>query len=127
VDSGGKEKKMDRVIWNFQIKSTITVLLWRVWKRASGFKFLSMETNTRESIKMENSTEKENIHGLMVPAMRVSLRKEWGKDREVGNLPKITEISTSAPMRLTRKTDTEDTFGPMDACTREDFSTMWSK
>jgi hypothetical protein len=35
-----------------------------------------METNTRESIKMENSTEKENIHGLMVPAMRVSLRKE---------------------------------------------------
>ena len=76
---------------------------------------------------MENSMEKENIHGLMDLAIKDSLSMEFDKVKEVGNQPKIMEISTLAHTKLIKRMDMEDMFGQMVASMKEDSPTMLSK
>ncbi len=50
-----------------------------------------METNIKDSTKMENFMAKESIYGWMDHAMKVNLKKAWGMDKAVGNLPSSME------------------------------------
>jgi len=85
-----------------------------------------METNTKDSTKMVNSTGKENIHGRMVHAMRVSLLRESGKARVAGDQPRTMEIYTLELTRGIRKMDMADMYGPMDVSTKVDLPTTSS-
>lgn len=76
VENGKKERKMVKDISNYLTNNTIMVLLIKVLRKALELKSLSMETSTKENIKMVNFMEKENILGQMVHAMKVSLLME---------------------------------------------------
>lgn len=126
VDNGNRVKKMVKDISNFQRSNSILEPSVKVSNRASEQKCLSMAINIKDSIKMANSMEKENIYGLMDLAMKDSLLMESGKDRAAGNQPKIMEISISAHTKMIKKMVMEGMSGLMAACMKEDLLTMSS-
>jgi hypothetical protein len=85
-----------------------------------------METNTKDSIRMVSSTEKESIPGPMDRVTKVSLSKGFGKVKAAGNRQKIMEISILEHTKLIKRMDMADMFGRMDAYSREALRTMSS-
>lgn len=74
-----------------------------------------MVINIEENIVGESSMERENTPGPIHQCLRAISRKECDMDMEHGNPPKSILIFMLAHMRTTKKADTADTFGQMDA------------
>jgi len=95
VDNGNKVKKMDKDIWNYQIKNIIMVHLSNLLNKALVLRYLSMAINIKDNIKMGNSMEKASISGLMNHVIKVNSSKEFVLAKAAGNLLKTTQISIS--------------------------------
>ena len=81
-------------------------------------------TATKENTKTANSTVKANTYGLMGRATKASSFKVQDTAKAAGNRQNLTEISTLALTRQTKRTVTVAMFGRMDACFREGLPTM---
>ena len=76
---------------------------------------------------MASSMAKENIFGLMDPAIKDSSWKASDKVKEAGSQPRTMEISTLELTKEIKRMDMEDMCGQMAACTKVDLPTMSSK